>query len=391
MLKPKEYMDVYEIDNSSEGIMKFSIPHPCDIFDLGLFEKYEKVSEVYVKGDSSNIGTGRIFQYSPSKSYLKKLCKEIHDRGCEVNIVLNATCFGGEQYTKKWITNTLRYLDHLSSLNVDLLTIADPYLIALIHHYGYSFKIVVSVLAFVHTVVGARYFDEMKVDRITLSTNINRDLNLIRKIRKCVKSDLALIVNEGCLLDCPNRHFCYNYISHLSGNKDSDIHADYEVYYWVSDNLIRIKQPYTLLTSPWIRPENLRDYENVGINIFKISGRNKPLEFLKKALEAYHSLHFDGNIFDIIDGGCRMPDAWSKNPTGYRLYGPPRYYLDNKNLDAFFKKVTSCDKNCSECGFCKEFAEKHLRENEEIPKPLRKIGPHYYWMPRKSKRSLFRF
>lgn len=348
------------------GRGKICIPHPRDKLDLQLLEKYDDVIEVYLRGPPSIIGSARIVAYTPSRSDFRKLCKEIHDRDREVNVLLNATCFGGKEYTKNWIKKTRKYLDDLSSIGVDTLTVTDPYLLALIDHYGYSFKKVVSVLAFVLTPMRARYFDEMKVDRITLAPDVNRDLDTIKKIRKTVRCELSLIVNEGCLLHCPYRHFCYNFITHASiEEKLSRIIYDKNLlpYHWFGDGKIIKKHPHVVLTSPWIRPENLKDYEKLGINYFKISGRNKPYTFLEKCLEAYHSRDFNGNIFEIIDGAPRLPGWWKKNPTEDR---PTKFYINNKDLEGFFKKVTTCDKNCPDCGFCEKFAEKHLRENEAV-------------------------
>jgi len=373
--------------------MKFSIPCPCDELDLKLLEKYDKVREVYFNGPSDIIGTGRIFHYEfSSVSDAKRKCKEIHDRDCEVNVLLNATCFGGEEYTRKWLRKTLEYLDCLSSMDIDCITIANPYLVALVRHYGFSFKVVVSVLAFIKTPLKARYFDEMGVDRITLATDINRDLTTIKQIRKAAKCDLGIIVNEGCLLNCPSREpFCHNYVTHASANRKlSLISRNFPPYYWFNEFLIRITKPYTMLTSPWVRPENLGDYEKLGITVFKISGRDKPCSFLQKCLEAYHSRHFDGNIFEIMDGTLRVPDAWSKRSTGYKHYGPPFYYLDNKELDVFFEKVKNCAKNCQECEYCEEFAKRHLSENKEVSEEIRKLfrTTGYTWPPFSTEQSL---
>jgi len=367
--------------------MKFCIPHPSDRLDLKLLEKYDNVSEVYLKGPSPKIGTGRIQDYRPSESYFRNLCKEIHDRGCEVNVLLNATCYGGEEYTKKWIENVLEYLELLESMKVDVVTVTYPYLLSLIRHYSFPFKVVVSVLSYVLTPVRAQYFDGMGADRITLAPDVNRDLETVREIRKAVRCKLGAIVNEGCLLDCPYRPFCYNYISHVSVRRElRRISSDKGIlgeHHWFDESQLIIRNPYRLLTSPWIRPENLVDYERLGVEYFKISGRELPCIFLEKCLEAYHSGRFEGNIFEIIDGALRLPDAWSKKPTGFTHYGPTLYYLNNKDLNDFFRKVSTCSKNCPECGFCGKFAEENLKENEEVSESYRRLfkSTRYVWMP----------
>ena len=183
------------------------IPHPIDSFDFKLLEEYDDVAEVYVKGPTGEIGSGRIQAYGASEGELKRLCREVHDRDCEVNVVVNATCFGGEQFTRRWVRKTLGVLERLHSAGVDALTVADPYLIDLIRHYGFPFKIVVSILASVTDPVRARYFDELGVDRISLSPDVNRSPEVIKSIRRAVSCELGILLNEGCLLNCPYRRF----------------------------------------------------------------------------------------------------------------------------------------------------------------------------------------
>jgi len=367
--------------------MKISAFHPYDKLDIDFLEKYDKVSEVFLKGPAGEIGSARENAYDPSESELRKLCQKLHDRGFEVNVVLNATCFGGEQFRDEWIRKTVDVLTTLASMGVDSLTVADPYLIELINYYALPFKVTVSCLAFVTTPMKARYFDEIGVDRITLPPDVNRDLDTIRMIRKAVKCDLSMIVNEGCLLNCPYRYFCYNYITHRSTGPTEALlvpttgtfmRAMANDFYVMEEMSMKKKHPHLLLTSPWVRPENLKEYENLGITHFKLSGRNKPHIFLERCLEAYHSGSYEGNIFDIIDNGVRLAIDLR-----YLTCGVTVYYINNKELDGFFKKVTSCSKNCTECNFCEEFAKEKIAINKEVPQEdlQRVLQPGIYEWP----------
>jgi len=373
--------------------MKLQIPHPEDKLDISLLERYDEISEVYLKGPTGQIGSGRIHAYDPTVSELKRLSKELHDIGVNINIVLNATCLHGRQFSVSWIRKTLNIFDVFTSLDIDALTIADPYLINLVKNYGYPFKIVVSCLAFVDSPLKAKYFDEMGVDRITLPPDINRCFNLIREIRNAVNCELGVIVNEGCLPNCPYRLFCFNWQSHISVERFNEIKLvrydkktgrmfledtdELPQYYQVSHGTRRRTNPYLFLVSPWIRPENIKDYEESGIQVFKISGRSQPSCFLARCLEAYHSRSYEGNLFDLIDNHPRIPV--SKDNLLYGPLGEPLYYVNNKELDEFFDKVKTCSKNCATCDYCKEFAEKHLTINKRIPKQRIPQIPIYPW------------
>ena len=48
-----------------------------------------------------------------------------------------------------------------------------------------------------------------------------------------------------------------------------------------------------------ICPEDIHEYEAIGIDMFKISGREFPTSRLKRALEAYASGKYEGNLLDL--------------------------------------------------------------------------------------------
>jgi hypothetical protein len=111
----------------------------------------------------------------------------------------------------------------------------------------------------------------------------------------------------------------------------------------------------------WVRPEDLKYYNAVGIQYFKLQGRQ--LVFSKdcdvvRTVKAYMDESYDGDLWDLITMG--VPVNNFKIP------------IDNKRLDGFIKPFYEeklvCQNDCDQCGYCDRFARKCIDYNkaEEI-------------------------
>jgi len=72
----------------------------------------------------------------------------------------------------------------------------------------------------------------------------------------------------------------------------------------------------------WIRPEDLYLYEEIGIEMFKISGRAMPTERILMAATAYSSRHYDGKLHDILNVLTPKIGFISAGPPGTRTHTP---------------------------------------------------------------------
>jgi len=61
-----------------------------------------------------------------------------------------------------------------------------------------------------------------------------------------------------------------------------------------------LSQPVEFLRSPFIRPEDIHAYRDVGMDVIKLSDRTEAVEFLLRTARAYASGRYDGNLFDLI-------------------------------------------------------------------------------------------
>jgi hypothetical protein len=61
-----------------------------------------------------------------------------------------------------------------------------------------------------------------------------------------------------------------------------------------------LSEPTEFLRSPFIRPEDVSAYREIGINVIKLSDRTEATEFLARTARAYAEGKYEGNLFDLI-------------------------------------------------------------------------------------------
>ncbi len=337
------------------GQLEFSVPYNNDpetlpeIFRLKTHNN-NRIREVYLSGPQEYSGSGRI---APEMNFREfaDIVERIHGEGIRVNLLLNSTCEGSGWYSMEVLKSTLNYLQRAhEDLKVESLTIANPLYIREIRKRFPNLEICASVLSDINCVQRAVVFRKAGADVITPDVDINRDLALLKRIKDVTGAEIKLMANEGCLFRCAFRKFHFNYISHKSRNPGKGgTKAEDNVF---SLNCLQLTKhdPSQLLKSGWIRPEDLSKYGQVT-NYFKLVGRTSSKSMLARALQAYMDESWDGDLRELMAGNL------------YSAAMSHLMHLDNKSLDAarFFERVTSCDKECSECTYCSDLIGKLVR------------------------------
>jgi len=155
------------------------------------------------------------------------------------------------------------------------------------------------VIAGVDTVAAARKFEDMEVDVINLNPfTINRDFDSLRAIREAVRCELELYANIPCLDHCPRRDAHYQYSGRASQTTGADEVTEDPFLMRCSHAFL--SEPMEFLRSPFIRPEDVSAYREVGIDVIKLSDRTEATEFLLQTARAYAGEHYDGNLFNLI-------------------------------------------------------------------------------------------
>ncbi len=249
---------------------------------------------------------------------------------------------GGQQLTPEGYRTIDWYFDKLNGIGIDSITVADPLFVEMLAK-DYDMDVVVSVLSFVDSPQKAEFYEQLGATTIVIDPAVNRQFDKLEAIRDAVSCDLKLLVNEACLYQCPFRYAHFNFFSHANGpGLKPNVLDDYYYFKCLS---LRINDPQQLIKSPWIRPEDLREYRHIT-DTFKIGGRTQFVNWILNAVDAYANESYEGNLMDLLDSIKDLKD---------------HFFIPNSELNGAIEQWKRCDKVCHKCGYCKRLAEKIIR------------------------------
>lgn len=177
--------------------------------------------------------------------------------------------------------------------------------------------------------------------RIVLDRSLNRNLSRLTEIARWCREGmpdlkLELVGNEGCLPHCPYRssHDAYIALDNMEGKTCS-----HGINNTLGCRQLLKRQPYRILQSPFIRPEDVDSYL-YDVDIIKISGRNLNSSTLQQIIAAYIARSWKGNLLDLLDSSHWLASE---------------LYVDNNGLSFDFANMLSvCNNRCESCRFCME-------------------------------------
>ncbi|MBD3202725.1 hypothetical protein GF327_00390 [Candidatus Woesearchaeota archaeon] len=334
-------------------------------WDTELIEgvKGQPISSMYAKLRQDIFGGGRVpynikdISFEELKNYINKM----HNAGIKLIYLLNNTCNSNNEYTSKFKINLLNYVKKLKRMDVDYFCVANPYIAQVLKKNFSDIKLDVSTLAFVRTPKQAKFWESIGADQICLAQSVNKDFNLIKAIRRSVTVPLKILVNDPCIIDCPMATVHSNYRSHsvIGGIRIED-------YCNLSCKKSFFEDPAEILKSSVIRPEDLEEYEKLGINYFKIVDRLMDTSWLLKVFKAYNNRKYRGNLLDLLPFYEKIKKAINQEGNDFELF------IDNSKLNNFLDhiKENNCQINCGEsCIYC-SYLSKGITKTKNIHKAI---------------------
>jgi collagenase-like PrtC family protease len=297
--------------------------------------------------------------------------EQAHSAGLKFDYILNAPSMSNMEWDENTHQELLMHLDWISSIGVDSVTVTIPYLIELIKRQFPNLKIRVSTIAHVNSVARAKLVESLGADSITLDINVNRDFTLLKAIRNAVSCELTILMNNLCLYQCPYEYYHHDGQGHASQsyNPLGGYYVDYCVLRCTLDRLCDISQ---IIKCRWVRPEDIHVYEEIGMDMFKISGRSMPSERIVHAATAYSSRHYEGNLYDILNIITPKNGFINSALPGVQNNGNgslPKFYIDNQALEGFmdFFRKQNCPSGCGQCNYCQRVADKVIQfDRDEV-------------------------
>ena len=302
---------------------------------------------------------------------VEEYIEEAHLAGLKFDYLLNAPSMGNMEWDENTHRELLMHLDWITSIGADSVTVTIPYLVELIKRQFPQLQVRVSTIAHVNSVARAKLFESLGADSITLDINVNRSFGALRAIRNTVSCELTVLLNNLCLYQCPYEYYHHDGLGHASQNYNP-VKGSYVDYCVLRCTLDRLRDVSQVIKCRWGRPEDIHIYEDIGIDMFKISGRSMPTEKILRAAKAYSSRHCQGNLYDILN--VIIPRTGFVNSTlpGEQSNGTgssPSFYIDNQALEGFmdFFRKQDCSSGCSHCGYCQRIADRVMQfDRDEV-------------------------
>lgn len=294
--------------------------------------------------------SGRIIKSLP-KVDLKKLEEYVNfskQKNISFNYTLNPSCMGNFEMTLSGEKEIKRLLIELWNIGIKSLTIASPVIIELVKILGFNFEIKVSAISHVDSITKLLFYKEQDINRVVIEPDLHRNFSKMQQMIDVFGNGIEVILNDLCIRNCPYKIFHYNHEAHVNNFPDCA-----ENYYFMHCGIQKSRDFINYLKLNWIRPEDIKFYEKIGIHNFKLQGRPYVVKGdIIKTLMCYTDEHYDGNLLELL-----------------HLYAPyddiHQPYIDNRGLDGFidpfYNNTLVCSERCADCGYCESYVKKSIR------------------------------
>jgi len=326
--------------------MKFSIWYNEKKSFFDLLEKYKAyISTIYFAAPEQIWPSWRSIEqdknYDEEIKNLIKICKR---DWIQTTLTFNATCEGDYTWDRDYLLKLIKYIKKLQKLWLNNISLTNLLYVRFIKKAIPDIKIYSSVNCYLKTLEQALYFKKIWVDVLTIDRDINRDLKIIESIKNKTWLETQIMLNEGCIRNCPYRNTHFNIISHsVEDNLRNKKKRTYNLIERFSCTPLLAENKKMIFRMPIVRPEDLIYYKNY-IDYYKIVTRWLPTKKIETMLKAYIDWFYHWNLLDIIDMSI----------IDYHLYVP---FIDNDKLTDlnFFNDIKNCPWDCENCNNCLKY------------------------------------
>lgn len=289
--------------------------------------------------------------------------------GIDFLYTLNAVHFQNAESTPDGVRALKELIHSLYDAGVRTLIVAMPSLMEIIKSTRLGFRIKASVFCGATTANRALALRKMGVDKLVVDEAVVRDFGVLKRIRRAFGEQVELIVNPYCHKECLYRRFHHSQLAFDCGRNANEVSNTYYTNRCIARHFDDVSNVFKLM---WIRPEDLHYYTDIGINLFKLQGRQTlgrkspdgtvARGDIPRTAECYLQQRHDGDLNDLI----------STFSPGYRRFRVP---IDNRKLDGFLEPFVEnegfCKSDCASCGYCASYAKRvidmpRFEKNREV-------------------------
>ncbi|MFA4989455.1 MAG: U32 family peptidase [Candidatus Omnitrophota bacterium] len=325
---------------------KIKLSVPVDrYFDSGRFLPDDNIGNIYAKIP------GNFLESTEVKDSINGYVNAAHNRGISFTFLMDVTCLNNLEWTRSGQRRIRVFLDNLVAGGVDAVSVSMPYFVELMKKQYPKVAVEISSNAEVDNIQRAKRWEDLGADIITLASyKVNRNFALLHGVRSNVKCGLQLVANHCCLNNCVNHGFHANLRAHLPGQFAAN---NDDIFYGLQCLKEYSRTGLDIISSQWIRPEDIKYYEGIGINRLELIGNGWPGEDSVEIINAYSKRCYAGNLIKLFPDFPRCAPL----PEGGKS---PGVFINNSDLDGFMGHFLEgkCLGLCDECRYCKELAGK---------------------------------
>ena len=290
--------------------------------------------------------------------------------GIDFNYTLNSFMpYGSKVEFNKNLSQIVDLIQYLESIGVYRLTVANPLMLEAIRKYARSdIEVELSTCAHIDTVTQIKYYHEKYgVNKVCGNLNKNRDFKFLEKASEYCKRNkmiYELMANEFCgvggegyATHCVYRDSCYMCHATNYTYGDSMLLNNYPMELCTA---ARNEDPVNWLKMRWIRPEDLRYYNDIGLYHFKITGRTGSTQYITETIMSYLDEDYDGNLLNLWK-------PLESIKAGISEHQVDKVNIPNKKLDGFLDKFVNSSHSCDyeecgyTCGYCDWFYDEYIK------------------------------
>ena len=359
--------DINKLININKNIKKSkitslyaSLPSTCDFF-TGL----EQARNIYFKQSNFDYWE-KLFTFSLEKGvdfiYLLNNPTPLDLKNPSFNIQLEKL----DKLLQKFI-----------KLGINKLRIASPQLMTYISTQYKEFDILASTALEYKSIQEYQNFIMLhpEIKQIVLSHDVNKNFQLVKNLRKNYPHlDIEIMVNEGCMQGCPHRHLHENLNTDKTVSYNNNLALSGK-YCGVLCTHIYHKYPFHSLTlNNNIYPWAIKEYAKIGVNNFKLVGRDMYTQRISEYIEEYFL------YLKAVDNYKYAKNVQVTTFIHHLTYSRELQQLLVKDIYNYLPKISRfkkygylCTSRCGvECRYCYKCAERiekvFKKKQEEIKK-----------------------
>lgn len=275
---------------------------------------HARVTRAYGSLPADVVGSGRPARWLPQIGLpeLQAQVEMLAAEGIEFAYTLNAPDLFGSEEDPEWRSRLDGLLSDLWEARVRRLVVSNRWLLKHLRDH-YEFACTLSLIHGVNSPERAARAEARGVDEICLTfLGVNRDLDLITRIRAATHLDLELLANSASFPDCSVAHQHYRLVGSRSRRDKLDeaegrVPADPFI---LQCSLRLVADPALFALTAFVPPGYLGRYAAAGIDRFKLTDRCSETPSLLGTLRAYGPDHPLEDLYpSVLKGGSRLREG----------------------------------------------------------------------------------